>query len=78
VSSDRTAILEAIRALPRAERVRLVEELTHDLADEVRTPPEQAPRAIIGLFSDEPELIEEVCRSAMAARERDRLRVGGQ
>ncbi len=76
MSSDSAAILEAIRALPREDRVRLVEQAMHELAD--GAVPAGDPKAIIGLFADEPELIEEVCRAAMEARERDRLRVRGK
>jgi len=78
MSAEPADILEAIRALPREERVRLAEQLKHDLADEGVGVPASDPRAIIGLFSDEPDLIEEVCRGAMEARERDRLRVRGE
>jgi hypothetical protein len=39
---------------------------------------EQKDRAsIVGLFADEPELMDEVSDSAMAARERDSLRTRG-
>ena len=33
------------------------------------------PGAILGLFADEPEVMDEVNEAAMAARERDPLRV---
>ena len=42
----------------------------------------QAPRpaaeasSLLGLFADEPELVDEVCRMAMKARRRDPLRTG--
>lgn len=68
--SEPLTILEAIRALPRAERLRLVEQLGRELAEEE----EADGRSVIGLFADEPDLIEEVCRGAMEARERDPLR----
>ena len=72
MSAEPADILEAIRALPREDRVRLVQQLKHDLADEGVGVLAADPRAIIGLFSDEAELIKEVCRGAMEARERDR------
>lgn len=60
-------LLEAIRSLPRRERLRLIERVAHELADEdVRA----TDRSIIGLFSDESELIDAACETAMQARER--------
>ena len=73
MSTEPAAILEAIRALPREDRLRIVERVIHELAEER---PHDG-RSVIGLFSDEAELIDEVCRDAMAARERDPLRIGG-
>jgi hypothetical protein len=68
-------LLEAIRSLPRGERLRLIERIVHELADE----DVQAPvHSIVGLFADEPELIEAVCKAAMQARERDPLTQAGQ
>ena len=74
MSPEQASILAAIRALPRVERLRLVEQVVHELAEEGPVD----GRSIIGLFSDEPELIDEVCRGAMEARERDPLRVSGE
>jgi len=74
MSTEPADILEAIRTLPRADRLRLVEQVIHELAEDNVAD----GRAIIGLFADEPDLIEEVCRGAMEARERDPLRVGGE
>jgi hypothetical protein len=69
-------ILEAIRSLTREERNRLAEQLRRELNEEA---PSKAgaidPGAIIGLFADEPELIDEVCESAMQSRDRDPLRL---
>jgi hypothetical protein len=69
-------ILEAIRSLTREERNRLAEQLRRELDEEA---PSEAgavdPGAIIGLFADKPELIDEVCESAMLSRERDPLRL---
>lgn len=67
-------LLDAIRTLPRRDRLRLVERVVHDLAEEDRT---QAPDTIVGLFADQPDLIEAVCEAAMEARERDPLRLSG-
>jgi hypothetical protein len=46
----------------------------HDLAEEDRG---QAADAFVGLFADQPDLIEEVCEAAMQARETDPLRLIG-
>ena len=68
-------ILEAIRALSREERDRLAERLRSEL-DEEASPRDGAPDsgAVIGLFADDPVLMDEVCEAAMQSRERDPLR----
>jgi hypothetical protein len=64
--------------LPVQDRLRLVERVVHDLADASTaepTPPLAAPASsLLGLFADEPELVDDVCRMAMDARKRDPLR----
>jgi hypothetical protein len=72
VGTEAAAILEAIRALPRKERVRLVEQLRRDLENDVR--PAGDPRAIMGMMADEPELMDRVCELAMQARNQSRMR----
>ena len=67
-------LLDAIRELPRGERLRIVERVVHELAEEDRG---QAPDTIVGLFADQPDLMEEVCEGAMQARETDPLRLAG-
>ena len=68
-------LLNAIRRLSREERLRLIEQVVHELAEEQGAAP---PDAMIGLFEDQPDLIEMVSEEAMQARERDPLRfVGG-
>ena len=64
-----------IKTLPPRERLRLVERVIHDLTDggDVEAAPGD-PGAILGLFADEPELMDEVSEAAMVARERDPLR----
>lgn len=75
MSSERAQqLIDAIRELPRADRLRIVERVVHELTEDDRP---AAPGTIIGLFADEPELIEVVCEDAMRARERDPLRLGG-
>lgn len=64
-----------IKTLAPRERLRLVERVIHDLTDggEVEAALSE-PGAILGLFADEPELMDEVTEAAMVARERDPLR----
>lgn len=77
--TDTDRIFQAIRTLPVPERLRLIERVVHDLADvsadAQRTAPE--PASLLGLFADEPELVDDVCRMAMDARKRDASRTGG-
>lgn len=79
--TDTEQIFQAIRVLPVRERLRIVERVVHDIADApaaepAPSPPAEAP-SLLGLFADEPELIDEVCRTAMEARRRDPLRMEG-
>ena len=68
-------ILEAIRSLSSEERDRLAERLRRELDEEARSAKGRLdPKAIIGLFADDPDLIDQVCESAMQSRERDPLR----
>jgi hypothetical protein len=71
---DLDQLLQAIRALPRPERSRLVETVARELAGEGRGGGAALAKAIVGLFADDPDLIDEVCESAMKTRERDPLR----
>jgi hypothetical protein len=66
-------ILEAIRALPRAERLRLVERVIHELA-ESSAEPAADPRAIVGMMADEPEVMDRAYELAMQARKTARMR----
>ena len=67
-------LLQAIRQLPRGDQLRLVERIVHELAEEHGSP---SPDVVVGLFADQPDLIEAVSEEAMQARERDPLRVPG-
>lgn len=69
---DADEILQAIRALPVPERLRLIERVVHDLAEASADAqrPALEPASLLGLFADEPELIDDVCRMAMDARKR--------
>ena len=71
-------IFQAIQVLPVRERLRLVERVVHSIADAPGGEAEPSPAGEAlspeGLFADEPELMDEVCRMAMEARRRDPLR----
>jgi hypothetical protein len=65
-------LYEAIRALPVPERLKLVERVVHDV---VETPAPSGPqRSLLGLFADEPEVIDEICSQALRDRGVRRLR----
>jgi hypothetical protein len=78
--TDTEQIFQAIRTLPVRERLRIIERVAHDIADppvaEPAPPPVAEASSLLGLFADEPELVDEVCRMAMEARRRDPLRTG--
>jgi hypothetical protein len=82
MATDADQIFQAIRSLPVPERLRLVERVVHDLAEvsanerATTSQPAQEPASLLGLFADEPELVDDVCRAAMDARKRDPLRTG--
>ena len=65
-------LLNAIRRLSRGERLRLVERVVHELAEEHGA---SSSDTIIDLFADQSELIEAVSEEALQARERDPLRL---
>lgn len=67
-------IYEAIRSLPVPERLRLVERVVHDVVD-TPTPRDASPKpSLLGLFEDEPEVIDEICSQALQDRGARRLR----
>jgi hypothetical protein len=75
VSSVRVdELLASIRGLSPAEQRELIERASRDLGslDDAAD-----PLAFIGMFADDPELIEATCEGAMRARERDPLRLPG-
>lgn len=74
MNTDHAAILEAIRALPRVERLRLVEQVIHDLTDSA-SEPTRDPRAIVGMMADEPDVMDLACELAMQARRTSRMRI---
>jgi hypothetical protein len=69
-------IYAAIRGLPVPERLKLVERVVHDItATESTGAPKRDPKAVIGSFADVADVLEQVSEAAMAARERDPLRL---
>lgn len=67
-------LFDEIRALPKAERLRLAERVIRSVANETTESSAQGA-AVVGAFSDEPELLDEITEDAMQTRERDPLRV---
>lgn len=68
--------LEQALAVLKRDPTRPVRVRVGGLTVELRTVNEAPASAssIVGLFSEEPELMDEVCEQAMTARERDPLR----
>lgn len=67
-------------ALPEQERLLLVERVIHDLVVAARhrapsAPPASAP--VIGLWADEPDLVDQVIEGTLQSRETRTLRSGG-
>ncbi len=61
-------IYNAVRSLPVTDRLRLVERVVHDVLEGSQEQKAPGGRSLIGLFADEPELIDEVCRMALEDR----------
>lgn len=60
-------IYEAIRALPVDERLRLVERVVHDVRASALRTEEHGPD-LLGLFADDPDLVDRICAEAYAER----------
>ncbi len=73
MSTDSSTILEALRALPREERMRLLDLAARELAED-DVEPSGDPNALLGMMADEPELMDRVCKAAMQARSTSRMR----
>lgn len=74
--TDVEQIFQAIHSLPVRERLRLVERVVRDVAD---APPggEQDPDAggaMLGLFADDPDGVDDMMETVMEMRHRSRLR----
>jgi hypothetical protein len=68
-------LLAAIRSLPAQERLRLVEQVIHDVAEAQPPAAPTRPGNVIGLFADCPDVIDQVCADAMHARENEPFRL---
>ncbi len=66
-------IYSVARSLPLPDRLRLAERLVHD-AVEASAPVGEGEGSMIGLFADETDLVDEVCRMAMEDRAKRPLR----
>lgn len=67
--ADLNQIYKLIQPLPYPDQLQLVERIVHDLASSAQ--PDTAPRAkpsLLGLFADDPELVDDMCDSAMRDR----------
>lgn len=74
-------IYEAISELPLQERLRLVERVVHDAVEPSKGAPEKRiaqGSPLDGLFSDIPDLVEEVCAEAYRERATRRLRTSSE
>lgn len=69
-SSNTESVFQAIQALPIKERLRLLERVLHQIAEQ---PPQPAPN-VIGLLQAQDDVLDQVVEDAMLARERDPLR----
>lgn len=71
-------IYRELLGLPEQERLRLVERVIHDLADAAKrraaSPTAPAGSSVIGLWADEPELVDQMIEGALRQRETRRLR----
>ena len=66
-------LLAAIRRLPLAARLRLIERIARDASEDTPHPPNVAA-SLIGLMADEPDVVDEVCALAYQARGAARMR----
>ena len=66
-------IYSAVLSLPVGDRLRLVERVVHGVL-ETSVPARPGEDSLLGLFADEPDLIDEVCRTALEERSSRPLR----
>lgn len=70
-------LLAAIRRLPLDERLRLIEKATSEATEDTPKPARVANASapsLLGLMSDDPELVDRVCAIAYQARSAARMR----
>ena len=58
--------------ITEAERLRLVERVIHDLADAARGAAPARPESVVGLWADEPDIVDEIVERTMRGREQRR------
>ena len=71
-------ILAEIRALPVADRLKVIERVAHEVAEDTPAPSDVAQQVpvpnLFGLMEDEPDLVDEVCALAYEMRAEARPR----
>lgn len=67
-------IYNSVRSLPVADRLRLVERVVHDVVEASGSVGRQGGERLLGLFADDPALVDEVCRQAFEDRTHRTLR----
>jgi hypothetical protein len=69
-------LLAAIRRLPLNERLQLIQRAARDAAEDTPRPTEvrESPPSLIGLMSDDPDLVDQVCALAYEVRTSARMR----
>jgi len=69
-SSNTESVFQAIQALPIKERLRLLERVLHQIAEQAQS----LLDGLIGLLQAQEDVLDQVVEDAMLARERDPLR----
>ena len=75
IPANAEEMLSRARALPLREKLRLIEGLARQVADATPEPPAAAfpqSRDLLGLFSEEPDVMDEVMRHVREGRERSK------
>ena len=70
-------LLAAIRSLPLDERLRVIEQAARDVQEDTPSPPATTTagtQSLLGLFSDEPDLVDQVCSLAYESRRTAHMR----
>ncbi|MGE0084837.1 MAG: hypothetical protein AB7S75_10475 [Desulfococcaceae bacterium] len=72
-----TQTIQQIMQIPIADRFYLIEAILQSLKHELPKQTEENRDHLLGLFEDDPQLIDQISESAMQSRERDSLRGTG-